>query len=146
MARRNLAEVATPKSSLLRRTAQSVSNYQKQVTQDTNIKDLSEEQKSRLIYLKDDMLLDDPDNMEIYGESDVEALAEDMRKYGFQGVILAYKFKKGSWKKGRNKGVSGVCNRSAKSGLGKNITTEQSEYSWPKICCNGHREAGAILI
>ena len=92
MARRNLAEVATPKSSLLRRTAQSVSNYQKQVTQDTNIKDLSEEQKSRLIYLKDDMLLDDPDNMEIYGESDVEALAEDMRKYGFQGVILAYKF------------------------------------------------------
>ncbi|MBM6804652.1 ParB N-terminal domain-containing protein, partial [Mediterraneibacter glycyrrhizinilyticus] len=87
-----MAEVATPKSSLLRRTAQSVSNYQKQVTQDTNIKDLSEEQKSRLIYLKDDMLLDDPDNMEIYGESDVEALAEDMRKYGFQGVILAYKF------------------------------------------------------
>ena len=92
MARRNLAEVATPKSSLLRRTAQSVSNYQKQVTQDTNIKDLSEEQESRLIYIKDDMLLDDPDKMEIYGETDVEALAEERRKYGVKGVILGDKF------------------------------------------------------
>lgn len=92
MARRSLADVAAPKSSLLRKTARSVDNYQKQVTQETNIQDLSEEQRSRLIYLTDDKLLDDPDNMEIYGWSDVESLADDMRKYGFQGVILAYKF------------------------------------------------------
>lgn len=91
MAKRSLADVAAPKSSLLMRTARSVNAYQKEVTQDTDINELSEEQKSRLIYLTDDMLEDDPDNMEIYGASDVDALAEDMRKYGFQGVILAYK-------------------------------------------------------
>lgn len=93
MARRNLADVTLNKSSLLKRTARSVSNYQNEVTQDTDIKDLSEDQKAKLVYLKDDMLIDDPDNLEIYGESDVEALAEDMKLYGFQGVILAYKYK-----------------------------------------------------
>ena len=116
MAKRSLADVAAPKSSLLMRTARSVNAYQKEVTQDTDINELSEEQKSRLIYLTDDMLEDDPDNMEIYGASDVDALAEDMRKYGFQGVILAYKHgdkyriesEKRSGKKGCSKRISGV--------------------------------------
>ena len=49
MAKRSLADGAAPKSALLMRTARSVNAYQKEVTQDTDINERSEEQKSRLI-------------------------------------------------------------------------------------------------
>lgn len=92
MAKRKLADVSLKKSMLLKRTAQSVDEYQAGITQETNVKDLSEEQKAKIVYLSDEQLVDDPDNLEIYGQSDVEALAKDMTLYGFQGVILAYKY------------------------------------------------------
>ena len=48
-------------------------------------------QKVKLRFLKDEYLVDDPDNITIYGsEYEIDNLAEVMKEYGFQGVILAY--------------------------------------------------------
>lgn len=64
----------------------------KQITEEMNVQDLDQSLASKLKYLPDDMLVDDPINTEVYGELEVNELAEDMKQYGFQGVILAYPY------------------------------------------------------
>lgn len=64
----------------------------KQISEEMNVQDMDQSLASKLKYLPDDMLLDDPLNTEVYGELEVNELAEDMKEYGFQGVILAYPY------------------------------------------------------
>lgn len=131
MGRRSLAEVSLKKTALLHQTAQSVRDYQREVTQDTNVSELSEEQKSKLLYLPDDMLLDDPDNVEIYGQGDVEALAQDIMKNGFQGVILAYKHEdKYRIESGHRRRAAA---RMAKLPLYPVVETEPPKTEWERI-------------
>ena len=59
---------------------------------ETDVSKLESEDKDRIIYLSDSDLLDDPENNELYGPSDVAALSETIKLYGFQGVILAYPY------------------------------------------------------
>ena len=64
-----------------------------------NTDDLPESQKVKLRFLKDEYLVDDPDNITIYGsEYEIDNLAEVMKEYGFQGVILAYPIEGGKYR------------------------------------------------
>lgn len=62
------------------------------ITEEMNVQDIDQSLVNKLKYLPDDMLVDDPINTEVYGELEVNELAEDMKQYGFQGVILAYPY------------------------------------------------------
>lgn len=79
------------KSSTLSMVAGRSEKFSSDITQDTDIKDLPDSQKVKLCFLKDEQLVDDPDNVTTYGsEYQIDNLAEVMKEYGFQGVILAY--------------------------------------------------------
>lgn len=62
------------------------------ITGDLN--ELSEKEIKSIIMVKDENLIDDPNNEETYGEYEIDALAEDMKSNGFIGVIFAYPFSK----------------------------------------------------
>lgn len=87
MAKKTLGNLAAMNKVLYAERLQKTEELTRQLEQNG---DLSEEYKDKIIYLTDDQLLDDPENIETYGEDEIESLAEVMRKYGFQGVILAY--------------------------------------------------------
>lgn len=72
---------------------QKISEAQKVLDDSRNISSMSAEEKENIIYLTDDMLLDDPGNAEAYGDYNVEGLVYDMKRDGFQGVIYAYPWK-----------------------------------------------------
>lgn len=79
------------KSSTLSMVAGRSEKFSSDITQDTDVKDLPDSQKVKLCFLKDEQLVDDPDNITTYGnEYQIDNLAEVMKEYGFQGVILAY--------------------------------------------------------
>lgn len=79
------------KSSTLSMVAGRSEKFSSDITQDTDVKDLPDSQKVKLCFLKDEQLVDDPDNVTTYGsEYQIDNLAEVMKEYGFQGVILAY--------------------------------------------------------
>ena len=56
----------------------------------TNVNELPDDLKESIIHVTDDQLVDDPSNISLYGEYEVEELSEIMKNRGFQGVILAY--------------------------------------------------------
>lgn len=56
----------------------------------TNVNELPDDLKESIIHVTDDQLVDDPSNIRLYGEYEVEELSEIMKNRGFQGVILAY--------------------------------------------------------
>ena len=74
----------------LRTAAGASGRFRKEISEEADISSLTEDQKDHIRYLKDDQLLDDPDNELIYGSDPDEELVDAMRRYGFQGVILAY--------------------------------------------------------
>jgi len=92
MARKTLADQSLAKMSLIANVA-NVSKDFNSISENTKISDMTEEQKNSIITVSGDMLIEDPDNSEVYGELEVEALSRDMKTYGFQGVILAYPYK-----------------------------------------------------
>ena len=59
-----------------------------------DLNELSEKEIKSIIMVKDENLIDDPNNEETYGEYEIDALAEDMKANGFIGVIFAYPFSK----------------------------------------------------
>lgn len=79
------------RSSTMAMVAQRSEKYSSDITQDMNMDELPESQKVKLRFLRDQDLVDDPDNITVYGnEYQIDNLAEVMKEYGFQGVILAY--------------------------------------------------------
>lgn len=87
------------KSSTLSMVAGRSEKFSSDITQDTDIKDLPDSQKVKLCFLKDEQLVDDPDNVTTYGsEYQIDNLAEVMKDYGFQGVILAYPIGDGKYR------------------------------------------------
>ena len=87
------------RSSTMAMVAQRSEKYSSDITQDMNTDDLPESQKVKLRFLKDEYLVDDPDNITIYGsEYEIDNLAEVMKEYGFQGVILAYPIEGGKYR------------------------------------------------
>ena len=56
----------------------------------TNVNELPDDLKESIIHVTDDQLVDDPSNISLYGEYEVEELSEITKNRGFQGVILAY--------------------------------------------------------
>ena len=74
----------------LKTAAGASGRFRKEISEEADLSSLTEDQKDHIRYLKDEQLLDDPDNEVIYGSDPDEELVEAMRKYGFQGVILAY--------------------------------------------------------
>lgn len=54
------------------------------------VEDLPKDVQSQIIYVKDENLLDDPMNEQVYGDLETEGLTYAMKQHGFQGVILAY--------------------------------------------------------
>ena len=59
-----------------------------------DLNELSEKEIKSIRMVKDENLIDDPNNEETYGEYEIDALAEDMKANGFIGVIFAYPFSK----------------------------------------------------
>ena len=91
MARKTLASQALKKKNTLLNTANQSEKFQKEITDETNVAELPEDIKEKILYLEDDMLEDDPFNQEIYGgELEVNLLAKSMKTYGFLGIIIAY--------------------------------------------------------
>lgn len=87
------------RSSALSMVAGRSEKYSADITQDTNLSDMSESQRIRIRFLKDEQLLDDPDNVTIYGSNyQIENLSEVMKEYGFQGVLLAYPIEDGKYR------------------------------------------------
>ena len=84
------AKNSLKKKSALSMVAGRSEKYSADITQDVKVEDLTEAQKGRLRFLKDEQLIDDPDNIKTYGQYEIENLTEVMKEYGFQGVILAY--------------------------------------------------------
>lgn len=98
--KRSLKNQTLRKKSTLHGLATLSSEFQSEVTSEiegVNVKDLPEELQKKVIYVKDEDLLDDPLNKEFYGELEVKELAETMKDYGFQGVILAYPHGEGQY-------------------------------------------------
>lgn len=87
------------KSSALSMVAGKSEKFSADITQETNTDELTESQKIRLHFIRDEQLVDDPDNITVYGSNyQVDNLAEVMREYGFQGVILAYPIGDGKYR------------------------------------------------
>lgn len=87
------------RSSTMAMVAQRSEKYSSDITQDMNTDDLPESQKVKLRFLRDQDLVDDPDNITVYGsEYQIDNLAEVMKEYGFQGVILAYPIEGGKYR------------------------------------------------
>lgn len=87
------------RSSTMAMVAQRSEKYSSDITQDMNTDDLTESQRVRLLFLRDQDLVDDPDNITVYGsEYQIDNLAEVMKEYGFQGVILAYPIEGGKYR------------------------------------------------
>lgn len=87
------------RSSTMAIVAQRSEKYSSDITQDMNTDELPESQKVKLRFLKDQDLVDDPDNITVYGnEYQIDNLAEVMKEYGFQGVILAYPIEGGKYR------------------------------------------------
>lgn len=98
--KRSLKNQTLKKRNTLRDIAALSSGFQNEVTsgmEEVNVKDLPKDLRDAIIYVKDEDLLDDPLNKEYYGELEVEELAETMKVYGFQGVILAYPHGEGQY-------------------------------------------------
>ena len=74
----------------LRTAAESSARFRREITEETNVSEMTKEEKDHILYLTDDQLLDDPFNEGIYGSDPDEDLVSAMKEYGFQGVILAY--------------------------------------------------------
>ena len=74
----------------LRTAAGASGRFRKEISEETDITTLTQEEKDQIRYLTDEQLVDDPDNELIYGTDPDEELVDAMRRYGFQGVILAY--------------------------------------------------------
>lgn len=90
MARKNLTSQALMKKNTLLNAVGQATQFQKEITDETNVRDLPDNVREKVIYLPDDMLIDDPYNQEIYGQLEVEQLSQSMQAYGFIGIILAY--------------------------------------------------------
>lgn len=87
------------RSSTMAMVAQRSEKYSSDITQDMNTDELPESQKVKLRFLRDQDLVDDPDNITVYGsEYQIDNLAEVMKEYGFQGVILAYPIEGGKYR------------------------------------------------
>lgn len=99
-AKKSLKNQTLRKKSALHNLAAMSNEFQNEVKaeiEEVNVKDLPEELQQRVIYVKDENLFDDPLNKEYYGELEVKELAETMKAYGFQGVILAYPHGEGQY-------------------------------------------------
>ena len=92
MAKKVLPSQAMKKMNALSQVAKKSQEFKKEIVEAENQSELSAEILSKIIMLDDDMLLSDPYNGEIYGENEVDALAETMKEYGFRGIILAYPY------------------------------------------------------
>lgn len=104
MARKTLQSNALRRKNDLRSVAARSAKLQDEISAEmaekTNVQDLPDELKENIIYLEDDELLDDPINEEVYGELNVEEVANlsaVMKERGFQGVLLAYPVENGKY-------------------------------------------------
>lgn len=92
MAKKTLANQAIKRFDMISGIAAQSQNLQKRIDEETDVKELPVEVQKDILYLSDDELLDDPDNVKYYDGYEVTELAETMKKYGFQGIILAYPY------------------------------------------------------
>ena len=77
--------------SALNQTANKGKEHSQKITEETNLSEMTEDELKKVKYLSVDQLIEDPENIIIYGSDyKVDDMAEDMKRYGFQGVILAY--------------------------------------------------------
>lgn len=78
----------------LKRSLSSTANLARGLSKEkvakTNVDSLPSEIKNSIVYIKDEQLLDDPMNVQYYGDIEVQGLVEIIKQRGFQGVILAY--------------------------------------------------------
>lgn len=95
MAKKTLANQSLSQIQMLQTAVKQSDQYTSAtITEDIDTSSLDSDAQSRIKTVPDDMLIDDPDNREIYGDLEVEELAEAMRREGFFGLILAYPFEK----------------------------------------------------
>lgn len=90
--KKSLSSIAARNKVLINERLKQTQKLNEELGNVSNVEDLSDNLKREVIYVKDEMLLDDPENKEFYGENYVENLAKVIQEKGFQGVILAYPF------------------------------------------------------
>lgn len=91
MAKKNMADRIAKQLESMEFAATTSSNLQQSISEETRVEDLSEDDAKRVVELTDLQLIDDPLNSKYYGdEEDNTDLIEAMKRYGFQGLILAY--------------------------------------------------------
>lgn len=82
----------------LKTAASASGRFKQDISEETPVSSMNEEERSRVVYLTDKDLLDDPDNILVYGEDPDEELVLAMKENGFQGVILAYPVEQGKYR------------------------------------------------
>lgn len=90
MAARDLKSQTLGLKKSLSSTANLAKGLSKEKVAKTNVENLPAEVKNSIVYIKDNQLLDDPMNVQYYGDIEVQGLVEIIKLRGFQGVILAY--------------------------------------------------------
>ena len=65
MAKRSLASQVLTKRNTMQKAASKSEDFQKEITDETNVNELPDEVKEKIRYLEDYMLEDDPYNLEI---------------------------------------------------------------------------------
>lgn len=89
---KQLPNQAMKRMSSISQLAKKSQEFKKEIAETESNTGLPEDVLKNIVMLEDDMLLDDPFNVELYGINDTNAMAETMRKYGFRGIILAYPY------------------------------------------------------
>lgn len=90
MAKKTLSESVAKQLLSVERAASAAATFQTEVTEETKVSELGPEAASKITKLPDFMLLDDPSNRALYGDDPDDDLVESMKRYGFQGLIIAY--------------------------------------------------------
>ena len=71
--------------------------FRRDVSEDSDVASMTDEQKRSVLFLSDEDLVDDPFNAAVYRQEPDDDLVRAMKEYGFRGVILAYPLPDGKY-------------------------------------------------
>lgn len=71
--------------------------FKRDVSEESDVSSMTDEQKRSVLFLSDEDLVDDPLNAAVYRAEPDDDLVRAMKEYGFRGVILAYPLPDGKY-------------------------------------------------
>jgi len=89
---KTLPNQAMKRMNSISQLAKKSQDFKQEIREAESVSDLPDYIRDNIKMVNDDMLQDDPYNQEVYGENEVEELAQVIKIYGFRGFIVAYPF------------------------------------------------------